>query len=129
MEQDDLPEFSGNILGYLPGAKKGYAGRPIMEHKGGDGYSTHLNTISNFAGREYIIPSMYGGKIHDPDQVAKIAQKNKFIDPDTGRPMPHFATVDEAIAYEESMHSDLEKQAMQAILQKQVLETIHWPYR
>src|SRR5712691_7370533 len=128
-EENALPEFSGNILGDLPGAKQGYPGRPIMEHVGGNGYSTHFNSVQNVNGKEHIIPTMYGGKLYDPEEAKKIAVANSMIDPDTGHPMPGFDTADEALAHENMLHSVLQNQANQAILQKQVLDTIHWPFR
>ena len=85
------------------------SGRPIIDNKDGT-FSTHRAIIINIDGKERLIPTMFKGvQVSDKEAIETIIQ-NKFIDPDTGKKIPSFKTVDEAERFEKKRHLDLERQ-------------------
>lgn len=43
------------------------------------------------------LPSIYGGKIHSSDDAIDIIIRSGFRDPETGRPIESFSSLDEAV--------------------------------
>jgi hypothetical protein len=83
---EEAPQLSGTALGVLPGAKPGFPGRKVWMHTDGTNYSTHYNIVTNIGGKDYIIPTIYNGKVVSEDDARAIAIRNKLIDPETGHP-------------------------------------------
>lgn len=78
-----------NILG------KTKEGRPIVGNDDGSVSTEQTITVDHPEG--YInIPTMFGGKKVSPDEAIDIIKKSGGVDPDTGRTLPTFKTVEEA---------------------------------
>ena len=118
------PTFTGRSLGTMPGAKKGFPGRPIMEHEGKGGYSTHLNMVTNIGGQEYIVPTMFGGQVVSEDEAIKRVHGAGMIDPDTGHPLVGYKTPVLALAAERAQHQLLIEQARYGMQMQQLQDLI-----
>jgi hypothetical protein len=110
--QPQMPRLTGKVLGTVPVGI--FKGRPIVETEGG-GYSTIRALTAGFGGKTYIIPTMYSGKEVTEDEAIELVRKNKFIDPDTGRPLPAFDSDEEAETARQKDH-DEQEQAIAALL-------------
>ncbi len=65
-------------------------GKPVVKNPNGDLSTQYTVTFDDprRPGNQVIIPSLYGGKFHSPQEAYALAEKHGFIDPDTGKTMP-----------------------------------------
>lgn len=85
-----LPPLGNEIIG------KTDEGRPIVRNSDGS-VSTERTITEQIDGKWMNIPSMFGGKEVSPDEAVDIIRRNKGVDPETGRKLPTYNTVDEAV--------------------------------
>jgi len=71
-------------------------GRLIVKNPDGS-VSTERSITEQIDGKWMNIPSMYGGKEVSPDEAVDIIRKNKGVDPETGRVLPKFNSMQEAL--------------------------------
>lgn len=97
------------MIGKLPD------GRPIVRNADGS-ISTHRNMIVNFDKDFYVMPTMYGGKQYNEDAAVDLIKRNNFVDPDTGKELKAYPSLEEAEAAENKQHGFLNEIA--ALLSK-----------
>ena len=90
-EQKGLGELGTEIIG------KTDEGRPIVKNPDGS-VSTERTTTLQIDGKWTNIPTMYGGKEVSDEEAVAIIKKNGMVDPETGRKMPTFDSMQEAEA-------------------------------
>jgi tRNA1(Val) A37 N6-methylase TrmN6 len=76
-------------------------GRIVYQRPGGEQFSEISRTVTRpeiNEGRPTNIPSVFGGKEVDEDEAVKRVIAAGGTDPETGRPLPAFNTIDEAVA-------------------------------
>lgn len=73
------------------------------------GFSTEYTmTIQLPDGRFVVAPSIYGGKILEPDQVRQIIMANGLRDPETNLPLRTFSSPEEAEPYARGRSSGIQ---------------------
>ncbi|MES2367576.1 MAG: hypothetical protein V4563_17000, partial [Pseudomonadota bacterium] len=93
-QQNILPSNTARNPAPLP---QTYEGRPVVRNP--DGSWSHERSMTIEAdGRHMNIPTMFGGKQVDPDKAVEIMRANKWVDPDTGKPVQTFSSQAEAVA-------------------------------
>lgn len=90
-EKKGLGELGTEIIG------KTDEGRPIVKNPDGS-VSTERTTTLQIDGKWTNIPTMYGGKEVSDEEAVAIIKKNGMVDPETGRKMPTFDSMQEAEA-------------------------------
>ncbi|MBP7482195.1 MAG: hypothetical protein KA788_06655, partial [Lacunisphaera sp.] len=70
-------------------------GRPIVKNPDGS-VSTERSVTVEIDGKWVNIPSMFGGKEVSEEEAVNIMQQNGMVDPETGRTMPTFNSLEEA---------------------------------
>ena len=90
-EKKGLGELGTEIIG------KTDEGRPIDKNPDGS-VSTERTTTLQIDGKWTNIPTMYGGKEVSDEEAVAIIKKNGMVDPETGRKMPTFDSMQEAEA-------------------------------
>jgi hypothetical protein len=87
----------GNKLGALGNTIIGTTdeGRPIIQNPDGT-ISTERTMTEKIDGKWMNIPSIFGGKEVSVDEAVEIIKKNKGRDPETGRKLPTFDSLEEA---------------------------------
>lgn len=98
---DEQTRQEAEAAGYAAGARRRILpkttkeGRPVIDN--GDGsFSTEKTQTFQFDGKYYNVPTIYGGKQVSSDEAANIISANGFIDPDTGRKLTPYSSLDEA---------------------------------
>lgn len=91
LEKKGLGELGTEIIG------KTDEGRPIVKNPDGS-VSTERTTTLQIDGKWTNIPTMYGGKEVSDEEAVAIIKKNGMVDPETGRKMPTFDSMQEAEA-------------------------------
>lgn len=96
-----MPKKNGLLAPTLPplGTKRvgtTAEGRPIIENPDGSHSSERTVTIE-VDGKYVNIPTMFGGKQVSEDEATRIMSRNKWADPETGRGMRFFDSLDEAL--------------------------------
>ena len=74
-----------------------YEGRQLVRQPSG-AWSHEKSITIEADGKHMNIPTMFGGKDVTPDQAVDIMRRNKWIDPDTGKPVQSFKSQQEAVA-------------------------------
>jgi len=85
------------------------SGRPIIRHPDG-AYSTHINKQMEFDGKVYNVPTLYGGKQVTDQEAGNIMKQTKLIDPDTGRPLTPYNSIEEARAAYATEHDAIDRE-------------------
>lgn len=84
----------------MPTGQTSPAGRQVYTTPGGQNYSEKSITVTHPSingGQPTNIPSVYGGQVlSEPEAIARIAQAGGK-DPETGRALPAFSTIPEAV--------------------------------
>lgn len=71
-------------------------GRTIYQNSEG-GLSSEYSTTIKLGDKWVNIPTIFGGKRVDTEEAVNIIAENHFTDPETGRPIEEFDTLDEAV--------------------------------
>jgi len=82
-------------------------GRPIIRNRDG-GSSTELRVIVEVDGKQIVIPTIFDGKQVPINEAISRVVKAGMIDPETGRKINSFDTVDEARAEEARIKAELD---------------------
>lgn len=86
-------------------------GKPVVKNPDGS-VSTHRMATVGVDSGAMNLPTMYGGKRYSVQEAFKIAQKNKFVDPDTGeRLQVHKSEAAARADYELRQHRQIDRDA------------------
>ena len=83
-------------------------GRPIIQNPDGT-ISTERTMTEKINGKWMNIPSMFGGKEVSVDKAIEIIEKNNGRDPETGRKLPTYESLEEAEAAAKARSKELGK--------------------
>ena len=93
MAGEAMPQSTGEVLGETE------EGRPIVRNADGSVSTERTITVTEDGinnGRPTNIPTMYGGRIVDEATAIQIISDNNGVDPDTGKKLSSFASINEA---------------------------------
>ncbi len=93
--------------------RKTKEGRPVYQTPEGDYITERTITVTEEGinkGKPTNIPTVYNGRIVSDEEAISIIIETKGVDPITGKKLPSFSTIDEAVKYAESRTEGLGKQ-------------------
>ena len=99
-EQRQREEIERNNQTFKPSGKKTSEGRSILQDENGNIATERTTTVTDERinyGRPTNIPTIYGGKFYSEKEARDIIAKNNGIDPDTGRKLRGYYSINDAV--------------------------------